>query len=51
MKILKPIIRFAKKEDIAQIIDLCEAHAIYKKSNYSKKGKNPVATVVIFKSK
>ncbi len=39
MKIEKPIIRFAKKEDITQIIDLCEAHAIYEKSNYSKKGK------------
>jgi L-amino acid N-acyltransferase YncA len=35
----KPIIRFAKKEDIHQIIDLCEAHAIYEKSSYSKKGK------------
>lgn len=29
-------IRFAQKEDIEQIIELCKAHAKYEKANYSK---------------
>ena len=32
-------IRFAESKDINQIIDLCELHAIYEKSPYSKDGK------------
>ena len=32
-------IRFAKSEDINQIIDLCEAHAIYEQCEYSAEGK------------
>jgi len=32
-------IRFAKKEDIEQIIQLCEAHVEYEKATYSKNGK------------
>ena len=32
-------IRFAKPEDIHQIIDLCEAHAIYEQCDYSKENK------------
>ncbi len=34
-----PKIRFANQEDMDQIIDLCELHAIYEKSEYSKIGK------------
>ena len=32
-------IRFAKPTDINQIIDLCELHAIYEKSEYKKADK------------
>lgn len=32
-------IRLAKKEDLHQIVTLCEAHAIYEKSAYDKNGK------------
>jgi len=32
-------IRFAKSEDIDQIIDLCELHAIYEEAFYAKEGK------------
>ncbi|MEE9432352.1 MAG: GNAT family N-acetyltransferase [Melioribacteraceae bacterium] len=32
-------IRFAKKEDVNEIIDLCEAHAHYEKAIYNRKGK------------
>lgn len=32
-------IRFAKEEDIEQIIELCEAHAAFEKANYNKTGK------------
>ena len=32
-------IRFAKPEDIHQIIDLCEAHAIYEQCEYSRENK------------
>jgi len=35
----QPIIRFAEPKDISQIIELCEAHAIYEKSDYSKENK------------
>ncbi len=35
----QPSIRFAKQEDMHQIIELCEAHAIYEKSDYSRKNK------------
>lgn len=36
---MKITIRFIKNEDVNQLIGLCEAHAIYEKSNYSKNGK------------
>jgi len=36
---MDPMIRFAKKEDINQIIDLCEAHAHYEKCDYLRDGK------------
>ncbi|MEM7485686.1 MAG: GNAT family N-acetyltransferase [Bacteroidota bacterium] len=32
-------IRFARPDDIEGILDLCEAHAIYERSNYSRNGK------------
>ncbi len=35
----KTNIRFAKKKDIDQIIELCELHAIYEKVTYSKGSK------------
>lgn len=47
---MKTTIRFAKKEDIHQIIDLCEAHAIYEQSDYSKKGKANQLTKDLFSS-
>lgn len=33
-------IRFAKPKDIHEIIDLCQEHAIYEKSDYDKENKN-----------
>lgn len=36
----EPKIRFAKPNDIDQIIDLCESHAIYEQSDYSKENKD-----------
>ncbi len=32
-------IRFAKLEDLTQILELCELHANYERASYSKKGK------------
>ncbi len=32
-------IRFAKEQDVNQIVNLCEAHAIYEQCKYSKEGK------------
>ncbi len=36
---INPEIRFARKGDIEHIIDLCELHAAYEKSSYSRTGK------------
>ena len=36
---LQTHIRFAKPDDIHQIIDLCDAHAVYEKCEYSKDNK------------
>jgi len=41
-------IRFAKKEDIEQIVDLCEAHAHYEKATYSKHGKAALLLEYLF---
>ncbi len=43
------IIRFAKIEDMEQIIQLCEAHAKYEKSAYSKEGKKAALMNTLFK--
>lgn len=45
---MKITIRFAKKQDIHQIINLCEAHAIYEQSDYSKNGKVAQLTKDLF---
>lgn len=36
---MNPIIRFVEKEDINQLIDLCEAHSLYEKCIYNREGK------------
>ncbi len=36
---MKIQIRFAESKDMQQIIELCEAHALYEKSDYSTKNK------------
>ncbi|MFD0862006.1 GNAT family N-acetyltransferase [Sungkyunkwania multivorans] len=36
---IAPTIRFATKEDILQIVELCEAHADYEKAVYDAEGK------------
>ena len=41
-------IRFATKKDIAQIIDLCEAHANYEKSTYHREGKAKQLAIDLF---
>ena len=41
-------IRFAQKEDIEQIIELCEALAEYEKANYSKFGKAELLSNYLF---
>ncbi|MCF6280472.1 MAG: GNAT family N-acetyltransferase [Flavobacteriaceae bacterium] len=41
-------IRFAKKEDIHQIIDLCEAHANYEQCDYLKNGKAEKLSIDLF---
>jgi len=45
---INPIIRLANKTDIQQIIDLCEAHAIFEKSEYVKKGKAEHLAIDLF---
>jgi L-amino acid N-acyltransferase YncA len=44
-------IRFAKPEDINQIIELCQAHAIYEKCDYSKENKVEQLTKDLFSEK
>ncbi|WP_282040985.1 GNAT family N-acetyltransferase [Winogradskyella flava] len=43
-------IRFAQVTDVASIIELCKAHAIYEKAEYSKKGKANQISKDIFSS-
>ncbi|VAX37002.1 hypothetical protein MNBD_UNCLBAC01-1449 [hydrothermal vent metagenome] len=43
-------IRFAKKTDIKQIIELCEAHAIFEKSSYSSENKAKLLEEHLFHS-
>ena len=41
-------IRFAKKEDMQQIVQLCEAHAEFEKSAYSSEEKKETLTTNLF---
>ncbi len=41
-------IRFVTKKNVTQLVDLCEAHAIYEKNTYSKKGKVNQLTIDLF---
>ncbi len=45
---IKTHIRFAKLDDINEIIELCELHAIYEKAAYSKKGKTEQLALDLF---
>lgn len=44
-------IRYAKEADIEQIIELCEEHAIYEKSNFEKDNKKEKLFKYLFGSK
>lgn len=43
-------IRFAEKTDIDQIVELCEAHAIFEKSSYSSENKAKLLAKHLFHS-
>ena len=44
-------IRFAEENDITQLIDLCEAHAIYEKVVFDRENKEELLSKCIFESK
>jgi len=48
---INPKIRFATHKDIQQIIQLCELHAHFEKSAYSKTGKSENLALALFSNK
>ena len=43
-------IRFAKKKDITQLVELCKAHALFEKSSYSTNNKAEMLSKNLFSS-
>lgn len=46
----KPIIRFAKEEDIPQLVNLCKQHAEFEKSDYNQEGKQEDLNAALFQN-
>lgn len=44
----QPIIRFVKKEDLPQLIQLCKQHAEFEKSDYDYEGKLLLLKIALF---